>query len=53
MGWDTVKEIHKRYLEKKYSKPVLKDLEMIAIDEIAVGRDTNILRLLWIWPLAR
>lgn len=38
MGWDTVKEIHKRYLEKKYSKPVLKDLEMIAIDEIAVGQ---------------
>jgi len=38
MCWDTVKDIHKKYLGKKYSKPVLKDLEMIAIDEIAVGQ---------------
>jgi len=37
MCWDTVKEIHKKYLENKYSKPVLKHLETIAIDEIAIG----------------
>lgn len=37
MCWDTIKEIHKKYLENNYSKPILKHLETIAIDEIAIG----------------
>lgn len=36
--WNTVKEIHMRYLDKKYSKPSLKGLSQIAIDEISIGK---------------
>lgn len=39
VGWDLVKEIQRRHLERRYAKPVLKDLEHIAIDEISIGKD--------------
>jgi hypothetical protein len=32
------KDIQKRYLSKCYTKPRLKDLELIAIDEISIGK---------------
>jgi transposase len=35
ISWGTVKTIDKEYLQKHYSKPVLKDVEYIAIDEFA------------------
>jgi len=35
ISWGTVKQIDKEYLKKHYSKPVLKDVEFIAIDEFA------------------
>ena len=35
MNWHTVKEIDKAYLNKHYSRPRLKDVEYIAIDEFA------------------
>ena len=38
LGWDAVKDIHKRYLRKKYSKPPLKSLTVIAIDEMYLGK---------------
>jgi transposase len=38
VSWDTVKDIQKRYLTKKFSRPVLKDLRYLAIDEIAVKK---------------
>lgn len=38
VSWDMVKDIQKRYLAKRYSKPRLKDLTLIAIDEISIGR---------------
>ena len=37
MSWNTVKEIQKRYLAHKFSRPRLKDLRRIAIDEINIG----------------
>jgi transposase len=37
VGWDLVKEIQKRNLQRRFSKPKLKHLEHIAIDEISVG----------------
>lgn len=37
VSWDVVKEIQKRYLTRRFSQPPLKQLELIAIDEIAVG----------------
>lgn len=38
ISWDTVKDIHKAYLAKRFSKPRLKDLTTIAIDEIYLGK---------------
>lgn len=38
IGWDTVKEIQKRHLQRHYARPKLKHLQEIAIDEIYVGR---------------
>ncbi len=38
VSWDTVKDIQKRYLKKKFSRPSLKDLRYMAIDEIAVKK---------------
>ena len=37
ISWHTVKEIQKRYLSRKFSRPSLKSLKRIAIDEISVG----------------
>jgi len=38
VGWDTVKDIQQRHLEKHFAKPKLKHLRLLAIDEIAVGK---------------
>jgi transposase len=38
VGWDTIKDIQKRDLSRRYAKPKLKHLQHIAIDEIAAAR---------------
>jgi transposase len=38
VGWDTIKEIQKRNLQRRFKKPKLKHLEHLAIDEISIGR---------------
>jgi transposase len=38
VSWDIVRDIQKRHLVRRYSKPRLKDLKHIAIDEISVGK---------------
>jgi len=38
ISWDVVKDIQKRHLQKHYSKPKLKHLRQIAIDEISTGK---------------
>lgn len=38
ISWDTVKEIHSRYLERHYSPPSLDGVECIGIDEFAVRK---------------
>ena len=38
VGWDTIKDIQKRDLSRRFAKPKLKHLRAIAIDEIAVAR---------------
>jgi transposase len=38
VGWDTIKDILKRDLSRRYSKPKLKHLRYLAIDEIAVAK---------------
>ena len=37
VGWDLIKDIQKRYLEKRFSRPKLKHLKRLAIDEISIG----------------
>lgn len=41
VGWDLVKDIVKRSLEKRYKKIRLRDLRQIAIDEICIGSGHN------------
>ena len=41
--WNTVKEILKRHLQRHYSRPKLKQLKEIAIDEISIGRGNQFL----------
>ncbi len=38
VGWDTVKEIQKRSLSRRFKSIPLKHLRQIAIDEISIGR---------------
>jgi transposase len=38
LGWDTVKEIVKKRLQRHYGAPRLRDLKHLSIDEIYVGR---------------
>lgn len=38
VSWDIVRDIQKRHLVRRYSKPKLKHLRHIAIDEISVGK---------------
>ena len=38
IGWDTVKDIQKRDLSRRFAKPKLKHLRALAIDEIAVAK---------------
>ena len=38
VSWDIVKDIQKWHLVRKYSKPKLKNLKEIAIDELAIGK---------------
>lgn len=38
VGWDTVKDIQKRSLKRRFGKPKLHKLKQIAIDEIAIGK---------------
>src|SRR3954447_18578706 len=38
VSWDTIKDIQKRDLSRRYAKPKLKHLRRIAIDEIAVAK---------------
>jgi transposase len=37
VSWDTVKDIQKRFLERRYAKPKLRDIKYLGIDEICVG----------------
>ena len=43
VGWDVVKEIQKRHLQKHYARPRLKYLKEIAIDEISIGKGNKFL----------
>jgi transposase len=38
VGWDAVKDIQKRHLQKGFAKPKLKHLRLLAVDEISIGK---------------
>jgi transposase len=38
VGWDMVKEIQKKSLQRRFGKPKLKGVKQIAIDEISTGK---------------
>jgi transposase len=38
VGWDLIKDIQRRDLQRRYARPKLKHLRALAIDEIAVAR---------------
>ena len=38
VSWDVIKDIQKRYLQKRFARPKLKKLQQIAIDEISIGK---------------
>ena len=38
VSWDIIKDIQKRHLTRRFSRPKLKKLEQIAIDEICIGK---------------
>jgi transposase len=38
LGWDTIKEIQAKHLQRNFGKPKLHKLKQIAIDEINVGK---------------
>lgn len=38
IGWDMVKDLHKAYLKRRYSKPSLSKVKRIGIDEFAVRK---------------
>jgi transposase len=43
--WDTVKEIHKRYLRRKYASLPLRKVRDIAIDEVYLGKKRKYITL--------
>lgn len=45
VSWDVVKDIQKRYLKRKFSRPPLKSLRRIAIDELYVGKKRKFLTI--------
>jgi transposase len=45
VGWDVIKDIQKRDLLRRFAKPRLKDISVMAIDEIAVAKGHRYLTL--------
>ena len=38
VSWDVIKDLQKQHLASRYSHPRLKDVHLLAIDEISIGR---------------
>lgn len=46
VSWDVIKDIQKRNLQKRFSRPRLKHLRLIAIDEITIGKGHRYLTII-------
>jgi len=45
LSWDTVKQIHKEKLKRKFKRIKLKNVRQIAIDEVCIGRPRKFLTI--------
>jgi transposase len=45
LSWDTVKEIHKRHLRRRYKSMPLRDVRYLAIDEMYLGKKRKFVTL--------
>ena len=45
VSWDTIKEIDKRYYRRVFGKPKLRDLRLLGIDEICIGKGYRFLTI--------
>jgi transposase len=45
VSWDVIKDIEKRNLKKRFSRPKLRKLKRIAIDEISIGKGHHYLTI--------
>ena len=45
VGWDLIKDIQKRDLQRRFAKPKLKHLHALALDEIAIAKGHRYLRV--------
>jgi len=59
VGWDSVKDLHKEYLQRKYKVPPLKNLKYLGIDEFSIRKGHSYMSIpacrqvgLWIWKPA-
>jgi len=43
VSWDVIKDIQKRHLKRHFSRPKLKSLRFLAIDEISIGKGQHYL----------
>jgi transposase len=41
VGWDLIKDIHKKHLQSRYKSPPLKDLKYLGIDEFSIRKGHN------------
>jgi len=53
LSWNTVKEIQKTNLQRRFAKPRLKELKVLAIDEIALDKGHRYLTLVVDWMTGR
>lgn len=53
LGWDTVKEIVKTDLAKRYAKPPLAEVRLLAIDEISIGHGHRYFTVVLDWDSGR
>ncbi len=47
LSWDTVKQIHKEGLSRKFRRIKLKDVRLIAIDGVCIGRPRKFLTIVF------
>ncbi len=47
LSWDTVKQIHKEQLKRKFKRIKLKNVSQIAIDEVCIGRPRKFLTIVF------